>query len=366
MKRVAVDAMGGDLAPENPVAGAFQALTQDPLLYITLVGQNRLLKTETAKYSFPPDRCEIIHAAHTIRMDEPPVAALRRKKDSSIKVALTLHRMGKVEAVVSAGSTGAQVVASVTSLGRIEGVLRPVIGSLIPTEKGFAFLLDVGANTDCSGIHLFQFGVMGAVYMEKVMGVNRPRVAMLSMGAEKTKGNDVSLFAYHLLSKSHLNFIGNVEGNDILTGKVDVAVCDGFVGNLLLKFAESFPLFLLKKFTRDVSAADSDYLKKFLYTNFHPEIYGGVPILGVNGISVVCHGSSSPKAIANAIHAAAAMMNKDICQNISRALAELHRFYEINKYYLNIKKRWLNRRKRLGFDTSGFFNWFGEKPADNS
>jgi len=366
MKKVAVDAMGGDSAPGNPIAGAYQALIENPDLYLVLVGHHRQLKVETGKFDFPSGRFEIIHAAHTIRMDEAPVSALRRKKDSSIKIALTLHRMGKVDAVVSAGNTGAQLAASITSLGRIEGVLRPVIGSLIPTQTGHAFLLDVGANTDCSGTQLFQFGVMGAIYSEKVMGVLNPRVGLLSIGSESTKGNEASLFAHYLLSKSHLNFIGNVEGGDILTGKVDVAVCDGFVGNLLLKFAESFPPFLLKMFDSGASPQAADTIKKYLYQNFHPDNYGGVPILGVEGISIVCHGASSPKAIANGIHTAVEMMDKAVALRISSSLAELHRFYEMNKYYLNFKKRWENRRKRIGLDSSRFFTWFTEKSDEDT
>ena len=363
---MAVDAMGGDSAPLAPVEGAYLALKNDPGLYIVLIGNSRRLEPIINNFDFPENRFEIIHASQVIGMEEPPVAAFRRKKDASISVAMTLHRMGKVDAVVSAGNTGAQIVASMTGLGRIDGVLRPVIGSLIPTRNTPAFLLDVGANTDCGGFHLFQFGVMGSIFLEKVHDISAPRVGMLSIGSEKTKGNEVSLFAHHLLSESHLNFIGNVEGSDILDGNVDVAVCDGFVGNLLLKFAESFPAYLVKKIADEEKTEECENLKTFLYRNFNPELYGGVPILGVKGVSIVCHGSSTPKAIAAAVSSAADMVDKGINQEIEASLAELHRYYELNKYFLNIRKRWQNRKNRSGWNTNRFLSWFSPKNDDES
>ena len=357
--------MGGDNAPANLVEGASKSLKQNPDLYIVLVGDHRRLQEEVRKWTFPADRLEIIHASQTVGMDESPVAALRKKKDSSIAVALTLHRMGKVSAVVSAGNTGAQIVASMTRLGRIEGVIRPVIGSVIPTKKSPVFLLDVGANTDCGGVHLFQFGVMGAIFVQILMGIENPRLALLSIGSEKTKGNEVSLFAHHLLSESHLNFIGNIEGADLLQGAVDVAVCDGFVGNLILKFAESFPDYLLSKFAEKHQDADCEKLTAFLDNNFNPESHGGVPILGVNGVSIVCHGASSPRAIASGIETAARMIDTEINEKITASLAELHRFYEMNKYFLNIRKHWDNRKNRMGWNPGRFFSWFSEtEPKD--
>ena len=357
--------MGGDNAPWAPVEGAYLALMDDPGLYLVLIGNSRLLEPIINKFDFPENRFEIIHASQVIGMDEPPVAAYRRKKDASITVAITLQRMGKVDAVVSAGNTGAQIVASMTGLGRIDGVLRPVIGSLIPTRNTPAFLLDVGANTDCGGFHLFQFGVMGSIYLEKVYGIAKPRVGMLSVGSEKTKGNEVSRFAHHLLSESHLNFIGNVEGNDILEGNVDVAVCDGFVGNLLLKFAESFPAYLTQKIADQGKTEECENLKALLYRNFNPELYGGVPVLGVKGVSIVCHGSASPKAIAAAVSSSIEMIDKGINQEIAASLAELHRYYELNKYFLNIRKRWKNRQNRLGWNPNRFFNWFSQNTGDD-
>lgn len=354
---MAVDAMGGDNAPEVPVQGACLALTADPDIYLVLIGRGKILEKEAARNNFPEGRYEIVHASQVIGMDEPPVAALRRKKDSSIDVALTLHRMGKVQGVVSAGSTGAQVVASMTRLGRIEGVLRPVIGSMIPTEGRPVMLLDVGANTDCKGVHLFQFGVMGAIFQEMVSGIKNPRVGLLSIGSEQSKGNNASLFAYHLLSKSHLNFIGNIEGGDLLAGKADVAVCDGFTGNLLLKFAESFPKFLFNTAEAEGNATGILGLKTLFYRKLNPETQGGVPILGVNGISVVCHGSSTSKAMCAAVLKAAEMADKGMNLQIAQSLSELHRFYEVNKYYLNLGRRWKDKRERSGWDSGTIFPW---------
>jgi glycerol-3-phosphate acyltransferase PlsX len=201
---------------------------------------------------------------------------------------------------------------------------------------------------------------MGAIFMEAMLGVDTPRVGLLSIGAEQTKGNEVSLFAHFLFSKSHLNFIGNIEGSDILAGKADVAVCDGFVGNLILKFAESFPSFILRRIRTNVDKECSEKLHQFFRSSFNPELYGGVPILGVNGVSVVCHGASSPLAIANGIHAASEMIDKNINLLIAQSLSEIHRFYDMNKYFLHLRKRWENRDKKY-WNPKRFFKWFGDE-----
>jgi glycerol-3-phosphate acyltransferase PlsX len=349
--------MGGDSTPGNPVQGALIALERNPQLQIIFVGPQREVEAEVTKYNIPTERYEIIHASQVVTMADSPVKALRKKKDSSIAVALTLHRMGKVQAVVSAGNTGAQVAASMVKLERIEGVLRPVIGSMLPTVGSPCMLLDVGANTDCMGVHLFQFGVMGAIFVEAMLGVKNPRVGLLSIGAERTKGNEVSLFAHFLFSKSHLNFVGNIEGSDLLAGKADVAVCDGFVGNLLLKFAESFPRFLVKSLMTEKDKESAEKLANFFQSSLNPELYGGVPILGVNGISVVCHGVSSPLAFANGIRVASEMAEKGINLLIAERLTEIHRFYEMNKYFLNLRKSWENRDKTY-WNPKRFFKWF--------
>jgi len=353
--------MGGDSAPETVLAGTMLALEEIPDLRPVLVGDSSLIKARMNDLKFPRNAAEIVHSSQVVSMSDPPTITAKKKKDSSINVALTLHRMGKVKAVVGAGNTGAQVVSSMLRLGMIEGVLRPVIGTLFPVKEGRVMLLDVGANTDCRAIHLLQFGIMGAIFMQILAGVDNPRVGLLSIGSEKTKGNEVSLFAYYLFEESHLNFIGNVEGSEILSGKVDIAVCDGFVGNLLLKFAESFPEFLMSQAEHMVENCDTGGLQDFLKTKFNPDFYGGVPILGVKGVSVVCHGASTPRAIANGIKEAVKMSGKNLNNIIAEQMSEIHRFYTMNKYFTSLRKRWENRRESMFSGTAGFFNWLADK-----
>ena len=360
-----MDIMGGDKAPGNLIEGACLALKNIPNLHLALVGDSKIIENALKKRQYPPGQIEIIHASDVVKMSDPPVKAVQDKKDSSIAVALTLHRMGYVQAVVGAGNTGAQVVASMIKLGRIEGVLRPVIGSFIPAKDASCFLLDVGANLDCRSVYLFQFGVMGAIFVKTMMGTENPRVGILSIGEEKNKGNEVTLFAHYLLSKSHLNFIGNIEGSDILLGKADVAVCDGFVGNLILKFAESFPKFILSNIPRNPeNESQNRNLEEFFQGKFDRDSYGGVPILGINGVSIVCHGSSSPAAIANAVGVAVEMVNKEIPQKIAQELSELHRFYEMNKFFINLRKRWENRQRKIFWNPKRFFTWFSDSKPE--
>lgn len=360
MLRVAIDVMGGDNSPQSPIEGSLIALRKIPDLSLILVGDHLRIEETVRELDFSPDRVEIIHASQVVSMSDSPMKAVQRKKDSSIAVALTLHRMGKVQAVVSAGNTGAQIVASVMKLGRVNGVIRPAIGSLIPTAGTPCFLLDIGANMDCRGVYLFQFGIMGAIFMQTILGMKNPRVGLLSIGAEENKGNAVSLFAHQLLKESHLNFIGNIEGSDILSGKADVAVCDGFVGNLLLKFAESLPGFVLGRLENEFRNKDCDELATLLHEQFNPDSYGGVPILGVKGVSVVCHGASSPLAIASAINSAVKMIEKGINNKIAVQLSELRRFYAMNKFFITLLKRWEKRQNRIYWNSKRLFNWFYE------
>ncbi|MBC8203993.1 MAG: phosphate acyltransferase, partial [FCB group bacterium] len=289
--------------------------------------------------------------------------AFKRKKDSSISVALTLHRLDNVDAVVSAGNTGAVVATSMIALSRIEGILRPVIGSILPTRGLPCLLMDVGANPDCRAIHLLQFGIMGSIYMQEVIGIDNPPVGLLSIGSEDNKGNELTLFANTLFSESHLNFIGNIEGSDLLSGKAAVAVCDGFTGNLILKFAESFPAFLAEsiKVSGNGSAAEA---VRLIDAKFNPDDYGGVPILGVNGISVVCHGNASPKAITSAVKAAVQAHHSGINEIIRDKVSEVNRFYAMNKYFQHLRDRWEKRRQRIYMNPRRFFNWFSDKEPE--
>ena len=271
------------------------------------------------------ERCFVVNAAEVIEMHDPPNAALKTKKDSSIAVGVALHREGKAEAFVSAGNTGAVMSASTLILGRIEGVARPTIGALIPTEVTPCFLVDAGANVDCRPRHLFEFAVMGSIYVAAMLGKTNPRVGLLSIGEEDTKGNEASLEAFAMLKQSRLNFTGNVEGRDILRGTVDVVVCDGFVGNILLKFGESVPGFFKAKFkafaersvwNKMMVLAARNGMRTVMKELDYQE-HGGVPLLGVNGVSIIGHGGSTPKAIKNMIYRAEEMVQRKVNRQIA-------------------------------------------------
>jgi glycerol-3-phosphate acyltransferase PlsX len=322
--------MGGDYAPANVVSGAVEALRESGnRISVVLVGQENRIREELGKLStsgaHTPD---ILHASEVVEMHDLPNSALKAKKDSSIAIGVAFHRDRKADAFVSAGNTGAVLSASTLILGRLKGVARPTIGALFPTEGAPCFLLDAGANVDCKPRHLFEFAVMGSVYVSALVGKREPTIGLLSIGEEESKGNEVTLEASELLRKSRLNFVGNVEGRDILKGKVDVAVCDGFVGNILLKFGESVPGFLksrLREFASEgllkkmqlvfAQGGLRSVLKKLDYQE-----YGGVPLLGVNGVSIIGHGGSTPKAIKNMIYRAEEMVRWSINEKIESAM----------------------------------------------
>ena len=323
---VALDAMGGDHAPQVPIQGALDALNElGPDLRILLTGREAEIRRVLASMGRANEpRLQVIHAPDVITMSDKPAKAIKEKKDSSLLRAIDLHQQGQAQAVVSAGHTGAQMAASYMILGLIEGVRRPTIGSLIPLGNGrFSILLDVGANTDCKPINLFQFAIMGAIFTEVMTGTANPRVALLSIGEEKTKGNDLVVTAHYLLEQSGLNFIGNIDGGDVLAGKADVIVCDGFVGNVILKFAESLGPMIFNRL-RGLNGAEpqiDDRIRQ-LQKEFDASEIGGVPLLGVNGISIICHGNSSAKAIKNAIRAAIREVEHDILTRIKEEAAK--------------------------------------------
>jgi glycerol-3-phosphate acyltransferase PlsX len=328
--KIAVDAMGGDYAPENVIEGAIMALRESNNRFeIVFVGDEKKIKNELRKYDTIGLSYSIVDAPQVIGMDDIPTMALRRKKNSSIVVGMKLHSDGEVDAFASAGNTGAVLTAATFILGRIEGISRPTIGSVFPTESGRkSIMLDVGANVDCKPNHLFEFAIMGSIYSSEILGQKNPKVALLNIGEESTKGGDVVLQAYQLLSESKLNFVGNVEGRDILLGKADVIVCDGFVGNIVLKFAESV-LGVLKRKLRNYAMRNifrrltfgllvrglRKALKEFDYQE-----YGGVPFLGVNGVAIIGHGSSTAVAIKNMIYRAEETVYRKINQKIKEAL----------------------------------------------
>jgi glycerol-3-phosphate acyltransferase PlsX len=328
---IAVDAMGGDLAPAPVVEGCIWALRENHGNFeMVLVGEKDEIRSELSRLKAVDVPLNIQHASEKILMEGDPVGSLK-KKDSSIAVGMRMQKEGKVNAFISGGNTGAVMAHALTTLGRMEGIHRPAIASLVPTEKGIVVVLDVGANAECKATNLYQFGVMGSIYTDLVFGKPNPRIGLLSIGEESTKGNEVTLVAHKLLSEDRsLNFIGNVEGRDVLRGTCDVVVCDGFVGNIVLKFAESIDGFITALIKRRVKESLLFRLGAFLVKISIRDLmkvldyaeYGGAPLLGVNGVCIICHGHSSPKAIKNALKLATQMVEQKVNERIKNAIRE--------------------------------------------
>jgi phosphate acyltransferase len=327
--RIAVDAMGGDHAPHVVVEGAIDALQHTGNRFeIILVGDSGDISAELQKYPSSTQSIRIEHAPETVNFNDDALAPLRTKKQSSIAIGLQLHKSGEADAFVSAGHTGAVMSASTLILGRIEGVGRPTIAATLPSVKGYCLLTDAGTNVDCRPQHLREFGIMASIFAEEILHYKNPRVGLLSFGEENNKGNELTLEAFRLLEASGLNFVGNIEGRDILNGKVQVAVCDGFTGNVILKFAEGV-IELLKtklKMFADKSLWNRLHvilaygtLKKVL-KEFDYQEYGGVPLLGINGVTIIGHGKSSAKAIKNMILKAEEMVTKQVNVKIQQTL----------------------------------------------
>ncbi len=328
--KIIVDAMGGDYAPENAVVGAIQASMANPGFDLFLVGREKDILKVIKDKNLSFDNSKIIHAEDVVEMGDSPTDAIKKKPNSSIVVGAKYVKEKKAHAFVSAGNTGAMMAASTIIMGRLQNVGRPTIGAEFPSVNGICYLFDVGAGKDAKPVHLFEYAVMGTIFARELGGVSNPSVGVLSMGEEESKGNEVSTAAYKMLQDSKLNFIGNVEGRDILTGKVDVVVCDGFIGNIILKFGESVPKLLkhLLKETAEKNFFDKikiglikGTLKRAL-KNLDYQEHGGVPLLGVNGISIIGHGSSTPKAIRNMVYRAYDMYKKNLNQKIESSLKE--------------------------------------------
>ncbi len=311
--RIAVDAMGGDHAPGEIVRGAIDAALDLPSVSkIFLVGQSDAVKKEMDEYRRSSDKVEILHASEVVDMDESPAKAVRKKKDSSIGRAIDLVKHGEADAVVSAGNTGAVVVASTLKLRTLEGVLRPSIAVVVPTSGRPFILIDAGANIDSSAMLLMQTAIMGSVYSSVVMKRDNPVVGLLSIGGEDIKGNEITKEAFRILDQSSLNFRGNVEGHDLFKGETDVVVCDGFVGNIVLKTIESTAhavgYWMKEEFKKNpVRLLGAGLLSgaiKAMKTKMDPEMYGGALLLGVQGVCVITHGASSARAIFHAVRVA--------------------------------------------------------------
>jgi phosphate acyltransferase len=311
--RIALDAMGGDFAPREAVRGAIDYASARPDEEILLVGDVPRIEREIADYGQGhPANISLVDAPEVITMGDHPSAALRTKRRASVLVATELVRDGRADAVVSAGSTGATMAAAVFRLGRIEGIDRPALGAHLVTAEGPIMLLDVGANVDCDADNLVQFGVMGSIYAEHVLHVERPRVGLLNIGEEAAKGDRLSQEANHRLHHSSLNFVGNVEGNDLVAHRADVVVCDGFIGNVIIKFFEGLTTYIFRSVREDLQHGPVAPIALLalkpgferIRHRFDYERYGGTPLLGVRGVSIVTHGRAKSRMVRFAMEAA--------------------------------------------------------------
>lgn len=327
--RIAVDAMGGDFAPGEIVKGALQAAIEYSISVI-LVGDEKLVLAELGG-SDANGLVSVVNTTEVIGMGEAPAVAVRRKRNSSIVRATQLVRDGEASAVVSAGNTGAAMTSALLYLGRIKGIDRPAIAGVLPNEKGVSLMLDVGANVDCKPAHLLQFGIMGYHYAKKIMGIDNPRVGLLSNGEENTKGNETTLAAFPHLQGAGINFIGNIEGRDIFNGGVDVIVCDGFIGNIVLKAGEGMASALLKMVKEEITKSWLARLGTVMAIPALRELqkrvdyseYGGAPFLGVNGVSIICHGRSTAKAVKNAVRLARDSVDNFLVESIRESMKNM-------------------------------------------
>ncbi|MCD8214069.1 MAG: phosphate acyltransferase PlsX [Clostridiales bacterium] len=325
--KIAVDCMGGDNAPAEIVKGCIEALKtgEDKLV---LVGKSGIIDNELSKYNYDKERIEVVDAAEVIENEEIPTVAIRRKKNSSMVVGLNLVKEGRADAFISAGNTGALLTGATVIVGRIKGVERPCLATLISTEKGPALLMDVGANTDCKASYIVQFAKMGSVYFENVMGVENPKVGIVNIGVEEEKGNLMTREAYKLLKETDLNFIGNAEARDLMTHVADVLVCDGFTGNIILKFGEGFAMTIFRMVKKSLMSSLISKLgamlcigslKGLAKTMDYAEV-GGAPFLGLTSLVVKAHGASDARAVVGAVEQCRSFIEKDIVNKIKEKL----------------------------------------------
>lgn len=331
MTKVVLDAMGGDNAPREIIKGAVEAVQKRDDIHVILTGKEDVINKELSGYTYNKEQISVVHAEEIIETAEPPVMAIRRKKDSSIVVGMKLVKDGTADAFVSAGSSGAVLVGGQLLVGKIKGVERPPLAPLIPTEKGFSLLIDCGANVDARPSHLVQFAKMGSIYMEHVMGVRNPKVAIVNIGAEEEKGNALVKETFPLLKECRdINFIGSIEAREIPHGQADVVVCEAFVGNVILKLYEGVGSVLISKVKAGmmtslrskigallVKPALKDTLK-----NFDASMYGGAPLLGLNGLVVKTHGSSTSKEVCNSIVQCVTFKEQKINERIRECISD--------------------------------------------
>ncbi len=323
--KIAVDAMGGDFATAAVAEGVVLALQKyKDIQELFLLGDEIAVRAEVQRHGPIDSRITFVHTTQIVEMSDSAVEGIRRKKDSSISRAVDLVKEGVAQAVVSAGHTGAAVACTTLKLRPVEGVERPGIATVMPTEHNLFVLIDAGANIDARPIHLLHYGIMGSLYSKYVLGYENPRVGLMSIGEEDVKGNDLTKETFKLLEQSTLNFVGNVEGHDLFEGKVEVTVCDGFVGNVILKTSESLASALFRwlktELTRTPVRKAGGLLAKNAFRAIRRKTdyaeYGGAPLLGINGVCIIAHGASSPKAICNAIRVARESVNNQLMHHI--------------------------------------------------
>ena len=329
--KIAVDAMGAEAGTDAVIEGALSAIHEEKSIEVILVGREDIIARHMGQMGLSPNGLRCVPAADVVHMHDTATAPLRDKKNSSIAVGIDLVKTGQASAFVSTGHTGAVMATALLRFGKLRRVVRPCLPAIFPTHEGNRMVLvDVGANLDCKPIHLFQFAVLGSVYSKTMLGVSRPRIGLLNIGTEESKGGDVLVKTLRMLQDSSLNFAGNVEGKDLTSGKLDVVVCDGFVGNVILKFAEGFAETILRIMEQesgndvsDACRAATQQLVHAIGTVFDYAEYGGVPLLGVNGTAIIAHGASSSKAIKNAIITGYKFSKQDINARIEQQLEQI-------------------------------------------
>ncbi len=329
--KIALDAMGGDFAPLEPVKGAIEAIKSNPKLEVILVGNEEKINIELKKYNYDKNRVEVVHATEQIMMKEtdPPAMVVRKKKDSSMVVAIRLVKEGRAQAVVSAGNTGALMTASQLTLGRIKGVLRPAITTVFPRKNGVMVLMDVGANADCKAEYVNQFAIMGTEFAKIILDIENPKVGLANIGEEPGKGNEITKEAYELLIKNeNINFIGNIETREMVEHDVDVVVADGFTGNIILKTAEGIAKFILSLLKENIKSKKiymlGALLLKPVFVKLKNQLdhseYGGAIFLGLDGISVKAHGNSNANAFKNALNVAGKFAERNFVEELKKVI----------------------------------------------
>ena len=328
--KIALDAMGGDFAPKNLIDGALQALLEEPRLEVVLVGDEEALKESLLHRSYDSHRLEVVHAEEVIGMDDSAAASVRKKPNSSVMVAAGQVREGRADGLVTAGNTAAAVAASLLNIGRLPGVHRPAIASIFPTMRDKAcVVLDVGATSEVQPRNLLQFAIMGEMYARFILEIDEPTVGLLSIGEEEKKGSEVVVETNRLMKENVLKFYGNVQGGDILKGTTDVVVCDGFVGNVALKFAEAIGEMVFATLKREIRKGFwtrvGAWLMKPAFRRFRKawdySEYGGAPLLGIKNVVIICHGKSNPKAVKNAVLVAGKFVSEEVNRHISGQVA---------------------------------------------